>query len=84
MIQPGKCWFQYKSSDLRDGQLGWTNSPFFANTYPTNAECVYIFVPAAGETVALAFTTFQTTEEPSHQDGRRYGDSSRACHKVSD
>ncbi|BHF74315.1 Domain first found in C1r, C1s, uEGF, and bone morphoproteintic protein [Sparganum proliferum] len=81
MIQPGKCWFQYKSSDLRGGQLGWTNSPFFANTYPANAECVYIFTPAAGETVALAFTTFQTTEEPSMYEGRRYGEHTRPCHK---
>ncbi|KAH9281744.1 Low-density lipoprotein receptor-related protein 3 [Echinococcus granulosus] len=57
---PNMCWFVYKGSDYRDGQVGWTNSPFFANTYPPNSTCLYLFQFDPDQSVRLSFTTFQT------------------------
>lgn len=78
MIEPGRCWFQYKSLNLRQG---WTNSPFFANTYPANTNCIYVFLPEAKETVRLAFTMFQTAEVDLT--GNRYHKPMQTCKKVS-
>ncbi|KAL5960603.1 Cubilin [Taenia solium] len=63
MPVPNRCWFVYNGSDYRDGQVGWTNSPFFANTYPSNSTCLYLFQFDPGQSVRLTFTTFQTVAE---------------------
>uniref|UniRef100_A0A0R3VUM9 CUB domain-containing protein n=1 Tax=Taenia asiatica TaxID=60517 RepID=A0A0R3VUM9_TAEAS len=63
MPVPNRCWFVYNGSDYRDGQVGWTNSPFFANTYPSNSTCLYLFQFDPGQSVRLTFTTFQTVAD---------------------
>ncbi|VDN98479.1 unnamed protein product [Rodentolepis nana] len=63
MAAPKMCWFTYKGSDYRDGQVGWTNSPFYADTYPPNSNCLYLFKFEPEQSILLSFTSFQTKEE---------------------
>lgn len=86
MLVPNMCWFVYNASDYRDGQVGWTNSPFFANTYPPNSTCLYLFQFDPGQSVRLAFTTFQTVAESDvvAVGGNHFHHCRTSCKKVSD
>ncbi|KAM3177887.1 hypothetical protein ACTXT7_003671 [Hymenolepis weldensis] len=74
MAAPKMCWFIYRGSDYRDGQIGWTNSPFYADTYPPNSNCLYLFLFEPEQSIRLSFTAFQTKEETLTRNGQFHKD----------
>ncbi|VDM26573.1 unnamed protein product [Hydatigera taeniaeformis] len=86
MLLPNMCWFVYNSSDYRDGEVGWTNSPFFANTYPPNSTCLYLFQFHANQSVRLSFTTFHTVaqSEVAATGGSHFHHCPQNCKQVGD
>ena len=63
MTTPNMCWFVYKGANYEDDQLGWINSPFYADSYPTNITCLYLFYLEVDQSIRLSFVDFKIAED---------------------